>query len=220
MRGARPNTELASDQAPETKQAVYDAAVRLFARNGFAATGMRELSREAGVNLATVNYFYGSKKGLLRAILDDYFTGVQATLAANLAGDDPPDVKFRRLVAALARYFGLERDKLLIALTELPHDDPDITDFKAQWFRRISGLVQSNLGAATAHVPVAVIGPAMVGLVASRFLFRPVLEKVLPPGSRAFDEEVFPEMIAELFVNGFTGLLTARPEDRPEGPDA
>ena len=211
MPKTKPEAGSSDDTAPATKQAVYDTAVRLFARNGFAATGMRELSREAGVNLATVNYFYGSKKGLLKAIIEDYFQDMFAVMTENLAGGDPPDVKLRRNIAAVARYFATHTDKLIIALTELPHDDPDITEFKAERFRRIAGLLQSGLGDAAAHVPVPVIGPAMVGLAASRFLFLPVLQKALPPGSRGMAGEDYAETIAELFINGFNGLLAARP---------
>lgn len=214
MAGPEVTSGGAQDEAPATKQAVYDAAVRLFARKGFAATGMRELSREAGVNLATVNYFYGSKKGLLKAILDDFFTGVLTTLSENLAGDDAPEVKLRRLVAAVARYFGSASDKMLIALTELPHDDADITDFKANWFAQLHGLFQSNLGGTASHVPAGIVGPAMVGLVASRYLFLPLVKKVLPPETQASADEVYPDMIAELFVNGFNGLLAASPGGR------
>jgi len=197
----------APGEEPATKQAVYDAAVRLFARNGFAATGMRELSREAGVNLATVNYFYGSKKGLLKAILEDYFSGLEAVLRANLDGESAPDLKLKRLVASLARYFDSASDKLIIALTELPHDDLDITEFKAQRFRQLSGLFQGNLGGPGEQIPVAFLVPAIVGLTASRFLLLPVLRQALPPGAPALEFEGYPERVAELFVNGFRGLL-------------
>lgn len=216
MPGTEPEAARADDKTPATKQAVYDTAVRLFARNGFAATGMRELSREAGVNLATVNYFYGSKKELLKAILEDYFTGLQAVLTANLEGDGAPDAKLKRLVAALARYFDSVSDKLIIALTELPHDDLDITEFKAQKFRQLSGLFQSNLSGAGECIPVAFLVPAIVGLAASRFLLLPVLQKALPPDSPALEFEGYPEKIAELFVNGFNGLLA----NSPGGQDA
>jgi AcrR family transcriptional regulator len=203
--------------APSTKKAVYEAAVALFARKGFAATGMRELSRAAGVNLATVNYFYGSKKGLLKAILEDFFTGILAILAANLAGDDAPTVKARRLVAAVARYYGAERDKMIIAMTELPHDDPEIVDFKAHWFARLAAMFQSELIAgideAADRPPVAVIAPAMVALVASKFLFTPLVEKARPPGFAAIGADAYPEFIADLFVDGFAGLLASRRRD-------
>ena len=60
-------------------------------------------------------------------------------------------------------------------------------------------------------MPVSVFGPAMVALAASRFLFLPVLQKALPPDSPGLGAEGYPEMIAELFVNGFNGLLTTGP---------
>lgn len=204
----------ADDKTPASKQAVYDTAVRLFARNGFAATGMRELSREAGVNLATVNYFYGSKKGLLKVILEDYFNGVLAVATESLAGDDAPDAKMRRFVEGLARYFDSASDKLIIALSELPHDDPDITEFKAGWFRKLREIVQGGLGDAVASVPMVVVGPAMIGLAASRFLFLPVLQKVLPPEFLARAAEQYPDLVAELFINGFNGLLANNPGGR------
>lgn len=195
-----------SESAPATKQAVYEVAVRLFARNGFAATGMRELSREAGVNLATVNYFYGSKKGLLKAILEDYFSGLEAVLRGNLEGDGAPAEKLERLVAALARYFDAVSDKLIIALTELPHDDPDITEFKAERFRQLSGLFQHVLGGPASPVPVSFLVPAIVSMTASRFLLLPVLRKALPEGAPGLDFAGYPELIARLFVHGFSGL--------------
>lgn len=202
-----------AEKTPATKQAVYDTALRLFARNGFAATGMRELSGEAGVNLATVNYFFGSKKGLLKAILDDFFTGILETVSANIGGGDPPEVKIRRLVAALARYYDSSRDKMLIALTELPHDDPDITDFKAQWFAKLHGMFQDTLGAAADRLPTGIIGPAMVALAASRFLFLPIVEKALPPATLEEAGKVYPDLIAELFVNGLAGLIARKEPD-------
>lgn len=206
MSDSHPTAGDPGDSAPTTKQAVYETAIRLFARNGFAATGMRELSREAGVNLATVNYFYGSKKGLLKAILEDYFTGLEAVLRANLEGDGAPAEKLERLVAALARYFESVSDKLIIALTELPHDDPDITEFKAARFRQLSGLFQNVLGGPASPVPASFLVPAIVSMTASRFLLLPVLRKALPEGAPGLDFAGYPERIARLFVHGFSGL--------------
>ena len=51
------------------KERIFRSAVYLFARHGFAGTGLRELAARAEVNLAMINYFYGSQKGLLKEIL-------------------------------------------------------------------------------------------------------------------------------------------------------
>jgi AcrR family transcriptional regulator len=53
----------------DTKERLLDAAERLFARKGFHCTSLRLITREAGVNLAAVNYHFGSKEELLTAVL-------------------------------------------------------------------------------------------------------------------------------------------------------
>ena len=49
----------------ETKQKILDAAERLIAEQGYAATSLRQIIGEAGVNLAAVHYHFGSKEELL-----------------------------------------------------------------------------------------------------------------------------------------------------------
>ncbi|HYE46486.1 MAG TPA: TetR family transcriptional regulator [Caulobacter sp.] len=48
-----------------TKQLVFNAAERLFALKGFQNVSVRDITAEAGVNLASVNYHFGSKDALL-----------------------------------------------------------------------------------------------------------------------------------------------------------
>jgi AcrR family transcriptional regulator len=56
--------------APEdlalTRNMVFAAAERLFAVHGFQKVSVRDITAEAGVNLASVNYHFGSKDALLR----------------------------------------------------------------------------------------------------------------------------------------------------------
>jgi AcrR family transcriptional regulator len=55
---------------PDTRQRILDTAERLFAREGFPNTSLRSITADAGVNLAAVNYHFGSKEALLEAVLD------------------------------------------------------------------------------------------------------------------------------------------------------
>ena len=48
-----------------TKAAVIAAAERLFALHGFGEVSVRDITAEAGVNLASINYHFGSKDALL-----------------------------------------------------------------------------------------------------------------------------------------------------------
>jgi AcrR family transcriptional regulator len=59
----------ANDQARDTKDRILDAAEARFADQGFAATSLRQITRDAGVNLASVNYHFQTKEALLLAVL-------------------------------------------------------------------------------------------------------------------------------------------------------
>ena len=52
-----------------TKTQILNTAERLFATHGFAGTSLRHLAKEAGVNLAAVNYHFGSKEDLHGAVI-------------------------------------------------------------------------------------------------------------------------------------------------------
>ena len=56
--------------AAETRERILDVAERLFADSGFVSTSLRDITNEANVNLAAVNYHFGSKEALLVAILE------------------------------------------------------------------------------------------------------------------------------------------------------
>ena len=53
----------------DTKERILDTAERLFAQQGYAATSLRSIIAEAGVNLAAVHYHFHSKEALLEAVV-------------------------------------------------------------------------------------------------------------------------------------------------------
>src|ERR1035438_2335748 len=53
----------------DTKDKILNAAERLIGEQGYAATSLRQIIAEAGVNLAAVHYHFGSKEDLLNAVV-------------------------------------------------------------------------------------------------------------------------------------------------------
>ena len=58
-----------SPDPTDTKSKILDAAEELFMEHGFEATSLRLITTAAGVNLAAVNYHFGSKEELFQAVL-------------------------------------------------------------------------------------------------------------------------------------------------------
>ncbi|HEY6339983.1 MAG TPA: TetR family transcriptional regulator, partial [Bryobacteraceae bacterium] len=53
----------------DTKTRILDVAERLFGANGFDSTSLRDITAEAQVNLAAVNYHFQSKDSLIDAVI-------------------------------------------------------------------------------------------------------------------------------------------------------
>src|SRR5499426_365808 len=66
-----------------TRDKIIKAASHVFARNGYEGAGIRAIVAEADVNQAAINYHFGSKEGLYRAVL-------QTAFRALMKDDDAP----------------------------------------------------------------------------------------------------------------------------------
>ncbi len=70
-RGARMKAARAKAQnSVSSKTAILVAAEKLFASQGFRDATLLEIARASGVNSALVAYYYGSKSGLLKAVIE------------------------------------------------------------------------------------------------------------------------------------------------------
>jgi AcrR family transcriptional regulator len=68
----------------ETRTRILDAAEELFMQHGFEGTSMRLLTAKAGVNLAAVNYHFGSKHALVEAVFRRRLDPMNAARIAEL----------------------------------------------------------------------------------------------------------------------------------------
>lgn len=89
-------------QALQTRSEIADAARQLFVSQGWAATTVRDVAREAGVSVPTVYSVYGNKTGLTQALADaaDLSADLDQQLADLDAATDDPE----RQLAAMAGF--------------------------------------------------------------------------------------------------------------------
>lgn len=60
-----PGQARSAERGSETRQVILDTAERMFVEKGYSGVTLRDLTAAAGVNLASVNYHFGSKDALL-----------------------------------------------------------------------------------------------------------------------------------------------------------
>lgn len=59
------------DKNDSSKQKILNAAIKLFAQKGFDGTSIRDICKEANVNICMISYYWGSKADLYQGIIDN-----------------------------------------------------------------------------------------------------------------------------------------------------
>ena len=89
-----------------SREAILDAAERLFADQGYDVTSLSQVGQAAGVSRGTPGYFFGSKADLYRAVLERCFSEVRRAVASGreraLASGESPEIV---LAGAVGEYF-------------------------------------------------------------------------------------------------------------------
>ena len=120
------------EQAEATRREILDAAERLFVKNGYVATSMAAIAKEAGVALKTVYLGFETKSGLLRALwhrnlrggLEDVPVGEQDWFLEVL--DEPDPARALRLNARNSRQVKTRIAPLGEVLLTAAAADPEI----------------------------------------------------------------------------------------------
>jgi len=125
---AEPSDTPSRDQQPtkgeQTRRAVLRAAVVRFGRDGFRATSVADVARDAGVG-GTVPYaYFANKEALFLAALDDDAAAVMEEGLVRLASEDRPPQWREQLVLTLID--ALDRHPL--ARRVLAGLEPEVTD--------------------------------------------------------------------------------------------
>ncbi|MDF1791267.1 MAG: TetR/AcrR family transcriptional regulator [Thalassobaculaceae bacterium] len=92
--------------APDTRESCLEAAERLFADQGFAATGMRQIGSAAGVTIATLIYHFGAKEKLYGEVLARIADSITPYLPEPTGGDADLDA----VVAMVERFLDWSLD--------------------------------------------------------------------------------------------------------------
>ncbi len=204
------------------KEKIFDTAVDLFARKGFNAVGIREISRSAGVNISMISYYYGSKNSLLISIIDHYFDTYHIPLLKkSMISDKPLCEKVTMLIHGLVDIMKEKPALAKVAIYELPFEISEIMECKLKKLSKIRSVIMENLFAGmdvdekNKLKYMMIVGPALISMTTSYFMLSSVInavneknycEKHPAHENMRFDDSFFnmyKESISELFVNGF-----------------
>ena len=64
----------------DAKKHILDTSIKLFSTHGYNETSIREISKEAGVNVSMISYYFGGKDGILKGIVKSVTVGFTSLL--------------------------------------------------------------------------------------------------------------------------------------------
>jgi AcrR family transcriptional regulator len=208
---------------PSSPERILTAAENLFSDKGFSAVSLRKVTSEAGVNLAAVNYHFGSKDGLIEAVLRRNIEPINLERLRLLeqfemeaGGSAPPE----KIIEAFIRP-GIEgnltasgRGRRLLQLYGRIHTEPDsnIHDLFVQMFSTVTQRFGAALHRALPHLSVEEIAWRMhfvIGVVAQSCQapdrVRYLSHGAINPDAENTIEQMIPFLVAGLLAPGGAG---------------
>jgi TetR/AcrR family transcriptional regulator, cholesterol catabolism regulator len=120
-------------------------ATEVFCKKGYEGASMRDLSRESGMSLAGLYYYFESKERLLYLIQKHTFTTIVQRLKARLAGVSDPEERIRIFILNHLEYFLANQAamKVLSHEAEVLKDGfaSEVAAIKREYYRICVGLL-------------------------------------------------------------------------------
>lgn len=155
----------------ETRRRLLDVALAQFAARGFDGASTRELAAAAGVNVATLNYYFGSKQGLYDATVDEVYRRLGERVAALFAEAPSPELDL--VLGRLYDAARVERDGVRLLVRQVLDHGRLTGHTEAKHFlpgvENAARLLAGALGVAPATARTAAV---TIGYLVSRYVIQ------------------------------------------------
>lgn len=132
----------------DKRNAILEAATRVFARRGFFNAQVADVAREAGIAAGTVYLYFRSKDDLLTSIFEESMTRALEETDRALAGVDDPIERLRRLARVHLGGLGSQRDLAIVFQVELRQSTKFMERFSAAQLRTYLDHLRDAVSAA------------------------------------------------------------------------
>lgn len=189
---------------PDKPQQIIDAAVRVFARNGFYNSRVSDIAREAGIASGTIYLYFKTKDEILVTLFREKMAAFVKALRTEIAREHDPEAKIRRLVRLHFEVLEASPDMAEVVQVELRQGQKFFRGASAHeiaaYFELIGSILHEGVagGVFRRDLPVK---------VATKMLFG-AMDQVTTSwvlGKRGYRLADAAEPVANIFLKGVTG---------------
>jgi len=98
----------------KVRRKIMDAASALYAKKGFAATSIQEISEKAGVSLPVTHHYVKKKSEVMRMIMEDVLNIFRESLIRRVQSIDDPKEKLTTAIMLYFKVVDQQREKALL----------------------------------------------------------------------------------------------------------
>ncbi len=159
-----------------TEQKIIKAASKLFTQKGYAATKTREIAEEANINLALLNYYFGSKERLFREVVKDKLKMLLEVIIPILSDEN---VSLEEKVVTIAENYTqllLEHEELpIFILNEWTVNEDMFVDITRDARLFAKPVIERQLKENRIHISVPDFIANLLGLIMFSFVAKPLI---------------------------------------------
>lgn len=182
----------------DTRTALLRAGKKSFARHGFDAAAVREITRLARTNLGAITYHFGTKRHFYHAVLEAATQPLANMVVAAARGAGTPVDRVRGVVRAFfeAQLRDPDTARLMVQELVLSRSGPDL---QALPIRQVHGVLMELVKEGQAKGDFCDGDPALLGLsILSGALHMNLMRRALKEGMGIdFDDPVTREHVVE-----------------------
>jgi AcrR family transcriptional regulator len=177
-------SEETTTKGERTRQAILDAAYRLIIKQGYAATSMRQIAKEADLALGGIYNHFSSKEEVFQAIVEERHPFFQIVPILNSVEGTSLDEFVRNAAHTLVEQLGHHPEFLNLMMTE-------IVEFKGEhvpllfekMFPRLLPVAQRMvaLEGDMRQIPPFILIRAFMGMFFSYYITEALMARAMPP---------------------------------------
>jgi AcrR family transcriptional regulator len=189
----------------DRREQILDAALRAFARKGFAWTTNKDIAREAGITPGLIYHYFDSKEALFRAIIDSRSPLQLVRTPPPQLLEQPPELALRSFIQQLLAIAEGEPFVQLIRLflPEVIHN-PAAAPVGFAGLDELARFVEGHLAACMARGDLRQGDAALIAQVLLNSLMGAVLRRqvIRDPALLCYSREELAETIAAVALHG------------------
>jgi len=129
----------------DTEKRLLDSGRKLLYQNGLAGLRVREVAREAGVNLGMFHYHFGSRDAFVKLLLKDIYKDFLSRLRLDISPGRPPEKRLRDALVSLGLFVRDNRLPLSVLIMDALSGNRKAAEFIAENFTEHVGMLRALL---------------------------------------------------------------------------